>query len=105
LDAHARVTQTPIRWPDIDMTAPVSGWTRFLPAEEWKKANIDSPTRYATTRPSDDLQATAVSGTSTPPQSLSPEKVELFRDFVEYQRQHASHEASRHEQRIKYAGN
>jgi hypothetical protein len=74
LDAHARTGQSPIRWPDIDITAPVSGWTQYLPAAEWKKAYLErrEPTRVAT---------------SSPP---SPATVQLFTAFIEYQKQHAA---------------
>jgi hypothetical protein len=96
LDEHARTTQAPIRWPDIDMTAPVSGWTRFPPAEEWKKANIDEPTKYASTTPLEDA-----------------DKLKLFTDFVEYQKQQQQAAAEKQtlfmenqmsQKRIKLAG-
>ncbi len=75
LDAHARTTQTPIRWPDIDMAASVSGWTRFTPAEQWKKAHNSNhqQTKFAAAKP-------------MPPRE-NAEKLELFTDFVEYQKQ------------------
>jgi TRAP-type uncharacterized transport system substrate-binding protein len=72
LDAHAHTqTQTPIRWPDIDMAASVSGWTRFPPAAEWKQAhNSDhDQTMFASAKPVEDA-----------------DKLKLFTDFVEYQK-------------------
>jgi hypothetical protein len=74
LDEHARAGQTPIRWPDIDMAASVSGWTRFTPAEQWKKAhNIGhEQTKFASAKPED---------------AIPPDMLKLFTEFVEYQKQ------------------
>src|SRR4051794_5332800 len=74
LDEHARAGQTPIRWPDIDMAASVSGWTRFTPAEQWKKAhNIGhEQTKFASAKPKD---------------ANPPDMLKLFAEFVEYQKQ------------------
>jgi hypothetical protein len=63
------------RWREFDITASVSGWTRFPGAEQWlKKAGLSpEPTR----------------ATAQQPVPLDPKKRDaLFRDFAEYQRAH-----------------
>ena len=73
------------KWQAFDVTASVSGWTRFPAAEEWlKKAELTPGTgtaRSAESR-SDSRQAT-----SQPQIPLDPEQRDaLFREFAAYQR-------------------
>lgn len=69
------------KWREIDVAAPVPGWTRFAAAQEWiRKARLDtdSPIREAGLKETASPQEAA---------ALSPlERNALFAQFVEYRK-------------------
>jgi uncharacterized protein len=69
-------------WRDVDLTAAVSGWTRFAPAEQWvQKAELDQRGPHR-------LQQTAAAGTAG---SLDLHQREaLFADFTAYLKQQST---------------
>ena len=73
------------KWKDFDVTASVSGWTRFPAAEEWlKKAELTPGTATARSAESGSDSRQATSQAQIP---LDPEQRDaLFREFAAYQR-------------------
>ena len=75
------------KWREVALSAPLAGWTRFGPAQEWLDRNSMVATQPAAENvgPSVDLN--------------SSEDRELFRQFLEWRKQqlavHQSHAASR----------
>ena len=91
------------KWQDFDISASVSGWTRFPAAEQWlKKAGLtpepdkamaqeqvplDPKDREALFREFADYQRAPEAAKATA--HLDPKRREaLFRDFAEYQKTH-----------------
>jgi hypothetical protein len=72
------------KWKDFDVTASVSGWTRFPAAEEWlKKTELTPGTATARSAESGSDSRQATSQAQIP---LDPEHDALFREFAAYQR-------------------
>ena len=84
----------------VDIRAPLQGWTRFAPAEKWMTAH-DQPKHAAAPQSGEAKHAADAtgegSGSSIPPaaqkmvatQLSRNDRISLFKDFVEYQRNHA----------------
>jgi TRAP-type uncharacterized transport system substrate-binding protein len=72
------------KWREIDVAAPVPGWTRFAAAREWiRKADLDGDTATRTARIDE-------AGASHEAAALGPqERNALFTEFVAYQKQQA----------------
>jgi TRAP-type uncharacterized transport system substrate-binding protein len=81
----------PPRWRDMDVTAPVPGWARFAPADEWIKIHTKNerghPSRQATVLPHGRHPAQLTSGNPREPLTDSTEMNELFADFLKYAQQ------------------
>jgi TRAP-type uncharacterized transport system substrate-binding protein len=85
------------RWRDFDITASVSGWTRYRPAEEWIKKAGWTPqiTTASRTDPSRLARSTQASGLD------SQQRESLFREFAAREslfREFAAHASERRHQ-------
>ena len=84
----------------VDIRAPLQGWTRFAPAEKWISAH--DQTKHAAALPPGEAKHASGgtgegSGSSVPPaaqkvmwaQLSRNDRISLFRDFIEYQKNYA----------------
>ena len=84
----------------VDIRAPLQGWTRFAPAEKWMAAH-DLTKHVAAPQSGEAKHASGAtgegSGSSVPPaaqrampaQLSRDDRISLFKDFVEYQKNFA----------------
>ena len=87
---HTNTTPTHYpKWPEVDISASVPGWTRFAPAEQWIKAHSNEQTNHHAllSVPENGSQAALKSHSGTHPPSNRADLNDLFTDFVEYQKQ------------------
>jgi TRAP-type uncharacterized transport system substrate-binding protein len=88
---HTNTNTTPThypKWPEVDISASVPGWTRFAPAEQWIKAHSNEQTNHHAllSVPENGSAALKLHSGAQPPSNRA-DLNDLFTDFVEYQKQ------------------